>query len=174
MILSFFHNMNTSRKLWMVKKFQALTDVLYIFASFLLVGIALFLMGSSLLELVTLEKDLLTIATLNATSMIIISIAIFDVGKYLIEEEVSRDQEIRDPHEARKTLTKFVVITIIAINMESLVSVFLAGKTDISLLMYPSLLLVASAVLMASLGLYQKMSVSSERTIIENEKKEKK
>lgn len=100
---------------------------------------------------------------LESVSLIIVSIAIFDVGKYLIEEEVIREKELRSPAEARKTLTKFMVIIIIAVSLESLVYVFMAGKEDISLIIYPSALLLSITAVIIAVAFFQRMSIRTER-----------
>ena len=43
---------------------------------------------------------------LNAVSSLVISVAILDVAKYVMEEEVLRSRELRRPHEAREAVTK--------------------------------------------------------------------
>lgn len=108
-----------------------------------------------------------SIAILDAIGLIIIAIAIFDVGKYILEEEVSRNKELRRPDEARKTLTKFVVIIFIAMSLETLVYTFIAGKQDIKLLIYPSFLLIATILLMIGLGIYQRLSISVEDMLLD-------
>jgi hypothetical protein len=48
----------------------------------------------------------------------------------------------------------FVIISI-AISLEGLVYIFKAGAEDISLLLYPALVIVTSVLAMVGLGLYQ-------------------
>lgn len=100
---------------------------------------------------------------LQAVGAVIISAAIIDVAQYMMEEEVLTDKELRDPKEARKTITKIIVIITIAISIEGLVYMFKAGTKDLSLLVYPALLIVVSAILIVALGLYQKLSTTIEK-----------
>jgi hypothetical protein len=88
---------------------------------------------------------------LQSVGLIIVSVAIFDVGRFLVEEEVFRDRELRSVREARRSLTKFMTIIIIAASLEALVIVFETKQEVVSYLLYPSVLL-ASAVL-ALIGL---------------------
>jgi hypothetical protein len=69
---------------------------------------------------------------LDAVSLVIIALAVFDVAKFLVEEEISREKEMRSAHEARQTLTKFMTIVIIVLSLEGIVYVFEAGKEDIT------------------------------------------
>jgi len=102
-------------------------------------------------------------AMLEAIGMVIVAVAVFDVAKYLIEEELLRDRELRSAEEARKTLTKFLTIVIIVVSLESVVFVFQAGKEDMTKLVYPAALLAVVGALVAVLGLYQRMSTQTER-----------
>ena len=99
---------------------------------------------------------------LDGISLIIIAIAGFDVSKYLIEEEVLREKELRSSREAGQTLTKFMVIILIAISLESLVFIFAFSKEDVTTLIYPAMLLGLAALLLIGLGIYQRISVRGE------------
>lgn len=99
---------------------------------------------------------------LDAVGLIVVAVAVFDVAKYLMEEEVLRDRELRSAREARRTLTKFIVIITIAVNLEALVFIFGAGSTDISTLLYPTALLTAGTLMVIGLGIFQRLSVSAE------------
>jgi len=101
---------------------------------------------------------------LQAVGAIIISAAIIDVAQYMMEEEVFTDKQLRDPIEARRTITKIIVIITIAVSIEGLVFIFKAGTENLSLLLYPALLIVVSAILIVALGIYQKLSATIEET----------
>lgn len=105
---------------------------------------------------------------LQAVGAVIISAAIIDVAQYMMEEEVFLDKELRDPEEARKTITKIIVIITIAVSIEGLVYMFKAGTKDLSLLVYPALLIVVSAILIVALGLYQRLSATIEKVEKDN------
>lgn len=100
---------------------------------------------------------------LHAVAIIVIAIAVFDVAKFLLEEEVVRhERELRSVREARQTLTKFTVIILIAVMLHSLVFIFEAGSSDITTLLYPASLLVAGVLLLVGMGLYQRLSLETE------------
>ncbi|MCI5208372.1 MAG: general glycosylation protein [Candidatus Electrothrix sp. ATG2] len=86
--------------------------------------------------------------------------AVFDVSKFLLEEEVIKSHNKITPATQKATLTKFLVIITIAVSLEALVFIFDAGKKDVALLIYPSLLLLTVCLLVISIGVYQKMSGS--------------
>lgn len=104
------------------------------------------------------EKTLLVAALLDAIGLIVIGMAVFDVSKFLLEEEVFSISGTKSPAKQRGTLLKFLIIISIAVSLEALVFVFDAGKQDIRMLIYPSFLLVAAVMVVLSLGVYQRLS----------------
>lgn len=151
----------------MQKVFEKIITVIYSLAAFLLLCIAVLTMGWSVWEVVihfNLDEEM-TARILQSIGAIVISIAIVDVAKYMFEEEICRNKELRSPEEARKTLTKIFVIISIAVSLEGLVYIFKAGTKDVSLLPYPAMLIVVAVFAMIGLGVYQKLSVTTEREV---------
>lgn len=99
---------------------------------------------------------------LDGVGYTIIAIALFDVGKYLIEEEAIRGREMRQAGEARQSMTKFITTIAIAIFLESLVTVFEAGRENPPEMLYPSFLLLSGVALIVGLGIYQRLSAKVE------------
>jgi len=104
------------------------------------------------------EKTMLVKALLDAIGLIVIGMAVFDVSKFLFEEEVLSSSGTKSPAKQRETLLKFLVIISIAVSLEALVFVFDAGKKDIAMLIYPTFLLIASILVVVGLGIYQKLT----------------
>ena len=99
---------------------------------------------------------------LEAVGYTIISIAVFDVAKFLLEEESVRPSEMRHAGEARRSMTKFISTIAIAVFLEALVSVFEASKQDLRLMLYPTFLLFGGIALVVGLGIYQRLSAAVE------------
>ena len=114
------------------------------------------------------NKDEFIPLILQSVGAIIIAAAIIDVAQYMIEEEVFQEKELRNPEEARKTITKIMVIISIAVSIEGLVYIFKAGTKDIRLLLYPASLIFVSSISIVALGIYQKLSVSVENKTEKN------
>jgi hypothetical protein len=104
------------------------------------------------------ERHMLVKALLDAVGLIVIGMAVFDVSKFLLEEEVIKSHHAITPSTQRATLSKFIIIISIAVSLEALVFIFDAGKKDITLLIYPTLLLIAAVLMILSLGVYRKLS----------------
>ena len=122
--------------------------------------ISLTMMGVALWDIwLSIYGDtLLVTALLNAIGLIVIGMAVFDVSKFLLEEEVFSSSATKSPAKQRGTLLKFLVIIAIAVNLEALVFVFDAGTKDITTLIYPTFLLIAAIFVVVGLGVYQKLT----------------
>lgn len=104
------------------------------------------------------DNTLFAKSLLDAVGLIVIGMAVFDVSKFLLEEEVIKSHEEITPATQKAMLSKFLIIITVAVSLEALVFIFNAGKEDITLLGYPVLLLVAVSLLVISLALYHKMT----------------
>lgn len=108
---------------------------------------------------------------LRGVGYIVISIAVFEVAKYLIEEEVLRGREMRSPTEARRSLTKFISTISIAVFLEGLVTVFRVSHENVTELIYPALVLLVAISLILGLGLFQRLSASVESQLADERRK---
>jgi hypothetical protein len=149
----------------MKQMFNVIFSGVHLFAALILIILSLIIMGWSVYEVIIS----IGVATafiplmLQSVGAIIISAAIIDVAQYMMEEEVFLNKQLRDPEEARRTITKIIVIITIAVSIEGLVYMFKAGAKDLTLLLYPALLIVVSAILIVALGVYQKLSATIEK-----------
>lgn len=139
---------------------ELLGRTVYALISLSLCVISLTMMGVALwgIWISVHEKTLLVTALLDAIGLIVIGMAVFDVSKFLLEEEVYKSNDVQSLAKERGTLLKFLVIISIAVSLEALVFIFDAGKKDISMLIYPTFLLIAAVLLVISLGVYQKLT----------------
>jgi choline-glycine betaine transporter len=109
-------------------------------------------------------------ALLGAIGYVVIAMAVFDVAKYFVEEEVIRGREMRLASEARRSLTKFMSTIVIAVFIEALVMVFREGSKDITMVLYPSAILFMGILTILGLGLYQRLSADVEGQVDEKDK----
>src|SRR5262249_59615549 len=102
---------------------------------------------------------------LTGIGYVVVAIAVFDVAKYLIEEEVVRGREMRVASETRKSLTRFISTIAIAIFLESLVTIFRVSQSEVEKLVYPTLLLLTAILLVVGLGVFQRLSATVEQDV---------
>ena len=110
---------------------------------------------------------------LESIGYVVIAMAVFDVAKYFVEEEVIRGREMRTAAEARRSLTKFISTIAIAIFIEGLVIVFQASKDNLPDMLYPTALLLTAIVIVVGLGAYQRLSADVEAKVEETDKPKK-
>ena len=112
------------------------------------------------------------IAFLSGVGYVIIAIAVFDVAKFLIEEEVVIGRERYSVAETRRSLTKFVSTIAMAALLEALVTVFRVSSERTAEMLYPTLLLVAGTGLIIGLGLFQRLSATVEQQVTARDRAE--
>lgn len=147
--------------------FDIMSRIVFGLAAGILMLLAIFLAGSAVVQFVLAlwtGKDV-EIAALTGIGYEVVAIAVFDVAKYLIEEEVVRGREMRAASEARRSLTRFISTIAIAVFLEALVTVFRVSQTNVADMVYPTMLLVAAILLVLGLGVYQRLSATVELQI---------
>ena len=103
---------------------------------------------------------------LESVGYMVIAVAVFEVAKFIFEEEVLEPSEKGHAGEARRSMTKFVSTISIAVFLEALVSIFETSKVHrMDQMLYPTLLLFAGVALIVGLGAYQRLSASAERDV---------
>jgi len=134
--------------------------LLYTVIAFTLLAAAVMLIGVAVWRTVTgyWTGEAAFENLLDAIGLIIIAVAVADVGKFLFEEEVVADREMRRPAEARGSLTKFMSIMIVALSLESLVLIAKTSRETVGDIVYPGLLMLLAVLALVGLGLFQKLS----------------
>jgi hypothetical protein len=97
---------------------------------------------------------------LDEVGLLVFSIAVIDVVKYLTIEEIIKHGKERKLHEEKKNLTKFVMIISTALALEGLVLTIETAKTNLNQLLYPIMLLLVAVFFILSVGIYQKLTVN--------------
>ena len=152
-----------------------LTRVVFAFASLLLLLAAMALIGfgvkDALAGIGSPDKSGAD-AVLDVLGYVIVAIAVFDVAKYIFEDEVRRGNERRSAAEARRSLTKFLSTIVIALFLEALVVVFKTAREDVAQLLYPTALLIASVLVLVGLGVFQRLSATVEEKVGDDDEAE--
>ena len=99
--------------------------------------------------------------TLECIGLVTIAIAVFEVGKFMVEEELIRERQLRSVLEARRSLTKFLTIVIITLSLEGLVLVFETKLEHVAELIYPTALLMVAVLAVVGLGVFQRLTSDS-------------
>ena len=100
---------------------------------------------------------------LDEVALLVFSVAVIDVSKYLMVEEVLRGMQERKPAEVRQAVTKFTVIIASALSLEGLVLTIEVAKTDVTQILYPVSLVVSGIIFIVGIGLYQYFNALAEK-----------
>jgi hypothetical protein len=141
--------------------FYGLFKFSYALFAFALIAVALLLFINGIQSFFVYEISATHFEAKNvfeATILLTLSLAIFDLAKTLIEEEImGRDKEhnISGPH---KTMVRFLGSIIIALSIEALMLVFKFAITDPEMLMYAMYIVGGVAMLLVGLAVYIKFT----------------
>jgi L-asparagine transporter-like permease len=156
------------------KLMEGLSRFAFATASLVLMALSLALVVYGAIEVISIGVSSWKDAggtILAAIGYVVIAMAVFDVAKYFIEEEVIRGRELREAAEARRSLTKFVSTIAIAVFIEGLVITFQASKDDLPTMLYPTALLLTAILIVVGLGVFQRLSAEVENKLDSTPKK---
>jgi len=104
-----------------------------------------------------------------------LALAIFDLGKTILEEEVLLYKDILRHSSTRRTITRFIAAIIIAVSIEALLLVFKAALDGNSENIVAAVwVILAAAVLLLCLGFYIYLSSKAETLLLKNRERIKK
>lgn len=143
----------------MNRLYAQIATAYYVVATIILMVLAFLLMLTALWDVArSITAGNFVPAILSAISLLIIGFAVVETAKFIAEEEILRERELRSSTESRRSLTKFITIIVIAASLEALVMVFKANREAIDLALYPAALFMAAMFALVALGAYQWLS----------------
>ena len=101
-------------------------------------------------------------AILESIGLLTIAVVALELSQTILEEEVLREAQVSAPTRVRRFLSRFMVVVIVALAIESLVTVFELVHADTSRLPQAASIGVAAGVLLAAWGLFIKLNKSAE------------
>jgi hypothetical protein len=99
---------------------------------------------------------------LEAIALLTVSLASLELGQTIIEEEVQRDAPVSIPTRVRRFLSRFMIVLVVALSIESLVATFQFIHDDPSQLVYAAAIGLTAAGLMAAWGVFIRLNRSAE------------
>lgn len=101
-------------------------------------------------------------AVLESIGLLTIAVAALELGQTILEEEVQREAQMSAPTRVRRFLSRFMVVVIVSLSIETLVAVFQFIHDDPSRLPQASAIGIAAAALLAAWGVFIKLNKSAE------------
>lgn len=143
------------------KEFNIVNKAFYFLAAMVMMLLALFTVGYSINEIVhgIFVKNIISIETIfKPIIAITLGLAIFDLGKTILEQEVIFKSYSKNSKNEYKVLTKFSITIIIALLIESLMVVFKIAMEDYSQMLNAVYLIFGVSILILVLGLFIKLT----------------
>ena len=95
-----------------------------------------------------------------------LALAVFDLGKTTLEEEVLMHKDIFRHSSTRRTITRFTAAILIAVSIESLLLMFKAAVGEHELLISAVYMMLATVGLLIGLGIYVYLGAKAEHTLL--------
>jgi hypothetical protein len=137
-------------------------SVLFLVAGIALIGAALVQLwqGIQWMEEAGLLQRLNMV--LESIAVLTVAVAALELGQTILEEEVHRQAQMSAPTRVRRFLSRFMVVLVVALSIETLVLVFRLSAEDIESLPYAASVGVAAALLLAAWGLFVRLNRAAE------------
>jgi hypothetical protein len=100
---------------------------------------------------------------IEAVGLLAAAVVALQIAQTIAEEEVIREAHVSAPTRVRRFLSRFLVVLVVALVIEALVGTFKALHEDLTMLVYPSALLAAIALLLGAWGMFVRMNVGAEK-----------
>jgi hypothetical protein len=101
-------------------------------------------------------------AVLEGIGLLTIAVAALELGQTILEEEVQRETQLSAPTRVRRFLSRFMIVIIVSLSIESLVAVFQFIHDEPANLTQAGVIILATAALLAAWGVFVKLNRSAE------------
>jgi hypothetical protein len=152
-----------------MKIFHRSFSFFHLIISIMFVACALaliFLAASQLWQFLSFNGDLSRDQRLNAVlesiALLTVSVAALELGQTILEEEVQREAHMAAPTRVRRFLSRFLVVLVVSLSIETLVLVFRLSHDAPEQLPYAAAVGVAAGVLLAGWGVFIHLNRSAE------------
>ncbi|UCX03479.1 PDC sensor domain-containing protein [Shewanella glacialimarina] len=98
-----------------------------------------------------------------------LALAIFDLGKTILEEEVLMHKDIFRHSSTRRTITRFISTILIAISIEALLTMFKASLGEKQYIEPAIMMMLAVVGLLVGLGIYVYLGAKAEQLLTQNQ-----
>jgi hypothetical protein len=101
-------------------------------------------------------------AVLQSIAVLTVALAALELGQTILEEEVQRDAQMSAPTRVRRFLSRFMIVLVVALTIETLVLAFRVSQDAPEQLPYVASIGAAAALLLVAWGLFIKLNRSAE------------
>ena len=101
-------------------------------------------------------------AVLESIAVLTVAVAALELGQTILEEEFHREAQMSAPTRVRRFLSRFMVVLVVALSIETLVLVFRLSQDAPEMLPYAASVGAATALLLVAWGLFIRFNRSAE------------
>jgi hypothetical protein len=101
-------------------------------------------------------------AVLHTIALLTVAVAALELGQTLLEEEVQREADMSAPTRVRRFLSRFMVVLVVSLSIETLVLVFRLGAEAPDQLPYAAAVGIAAAALLLAWGAFVALNKRAE------------
>jgi len=101
-------------------------------------------------------------AVLESIAVLTVAVAALELGQTILEEEVHRQAQMSAPTRVRRFLSRFMVVLVVALSIETLVLAFRLSHEAPENLPYVASIGVVAALLLAGWGVFIRMNRAAE------------
>ena len=95
---------------------------------------------------------------IEAVGLLAAAVVALQIAQTIVEEEVIRDAHISAPTRVRRSLSRFLVVLVVALAIEGLVATFKSIHEDLTHLLYAASLLASVGVVLAGWGIFIRLN----------------
>jgi hypothetical protein len=99
---------------------------------------------------------------LESLALMTVALAALELAQTIIEEEVQREVHMSAPTRVRRFLSRFMVVLVVALGIESLVLVFRYSHEQPEDMVYAALVGICAAAMMIAWGVFIRLNTSAE------------
>ena len=153
------------------KAFVPAFRVVYSFIAFGLFSVVGVLLYSSFSEVISLfsfgfDKHDFYLKPFGVIIYLTLGLAIFDLGKTILEEEVLMHKDIFRHSSTRRTITRFIAAILIAVSIEALLMMFKSAMGDADHMSQAVLMMSTAVGLLIGLGIYVYLGARAEAILL--------
>jgi hypothetical protein len=101
-------------------------------------------------------------AVLEAIALLTVAVAALELAQTILEEEVLRESHMSAPTRVRRFLSRFMVVLVVALSIETLVLVFRFSQEHPEFLPYAACVGLTAAALLAGWAVFVRLNVAAE------------
>ena len=101
-------------------------------------------------------------AILESIALLTVAVAALELGQTILEEQVQRDVHMSGPTRVRRFLSRFMVVLVVALSIETLVLTFRLSHEAPEQLPYVAGIGITAGVLLAAWGIFIRLNKSAE------------